>query len=293
MLVLPIKTPVLKTGDDLAALLCAGAEILPGDIVVVSSKAVATVEGAAIDLSLITPSDAARELSEKTGRSPQFSEAVLQECRRLHGTIVGTCIGGGLTDVRPSLDTRRDGATRDDKNVWSILVASAGLDESNAGTGFAIGWPKDPVLSARKLREELEKRTKGHKGRKSDKRDKGNPLPLSPLRHLSPLPPSLAVIITDSCCRPRRLGVTAFALTVSGLDPLQPNTGPDLFGRPLRMTTEAAADQLATAANFLMGNGAQSVPAVIIRDHGLTLSDWEGWVPGIEPEKDLFRDILR
>ena len=75
----------------------------------------------------------------------------------------------------------------------------------------------------------------------------------------------------------------------SGLDPLLSQKGKtDLFGKPLKITTEAVADQLATAANFLMGNAAQSIPAVIIRDHGLTLSDWEGWIPGIEPEKDLF-----
>jgi F420-0:gamma-glutamyl ligase len=54
------------------------------------------------------------------------------------------------------------------------------------------------------------------------------------------------------------------------------------------MTQEAIADQLATAANMLMGNAAESIPTVIIRDHGIALSDFEGWVPGIEAEEDLF-----
>ena len=66
----------------------------------------------------------------------------------------------------------------------------------------------------------------------------------------------------------------------------------DLFGKELKITTEAIADQLATAANTLMGNASQSTPIVIIRDHGIPLSDFAGWVPGIEPSADLFRGIL-
>jgi len=58
------------------------------------------------------------------------------------------------------------------------------------------------------------------------------------------------------------------------------------------MTFEATADQLATAANFLMGNAAESVPAVILRGHGITLTEDEGWVPGIKPEEDLFKGLF-
>ena len=103
----------------------------------------------------------------------------------------------------------------------------------------------------------------------------------------------IAIIVTDSCCRPRRLGVTAFALVAAGLDALVSLKGrDDLFGKKMRITTEAVADQLATAANMLMGNEAQAVPAVIVRDHGMELSEFAGWVPGIEPEEDLFRGIV-
>ena len=66
----------------------------------------------------------------------------------------------------------------------------------------------------------------------------------------------------------------------------------DLFGKELKITTEAIADQLATVANTLMGNASQATPVVIIRDHGLPFSDLAGWVPGIEPSEDLFRGIL-
>ncbi|MBU1123155.1 coenzyme F420-0:L-glutamate ligase, partial [Patescibacteria group bacterium] len=103
----------------------------------------------------------------------------------------------------------------------------------------------------------------------------------------------IAVILTDSCCRPRRIGVSAYALTVSGIDPLEDRIGKkDLFGKELLMTMESRADQLATATNMLMGNTNESIPAAIVRDHGLELSDFEGWVDGIEPEEDLFAGIL-
>lgn len=84
-------------------------------------------------------------------------------------------------------------------------------------------------------------------------------------------------------------GVTAFALVVVGFDPIENYIGKkDLFGRQLLVTREARADQLATAANFLMGNADQAIPAVIVRGHGLPFSDFAGWVPGIKKEEDMF-----
>ncbi len=283
MLLIPLRTPTLKKGDDLADLLIEEEQIEQGDIVVISSKAVATVEGAMIDLRGMIPSPEADALSNRMHRSPQFCEAMLRELERLHGTVLGAVPGAALTELCPKgLATGR------------IVVASAGLDESNAPQGFAIGWPKDPVKSVRTLRKELEQRMEGTDGTEETEGTEGmiNEEPRSRRSRRSLRPPLVAVILSDSTCMPRRHGVTAFALTVSGLDPLQNTEHADLFQKPLLITTEAVADQLCTAANFLMGNGAQSIPAVIIRDHGLTLSDWEGWVPGIEPERDLFQELL-
>lgn len=250
MHLLPIRTPVIRTGDNVAVMLRAAADIRDGDIIVVSSKAIATAEGDAIDLSSCHITPEAHSWATKTGRSPAFMQAVLDEAKRLNGTVTGHCPGALLTEVRPH-----------GLHVGSIFAPNAGMDESNIDTGFTVGWPTDPLASAKRLREGLNV--------------------------------NCAVIIGDSCCRPRRLGVTAFALTVSGFDPLKSEVGSsDLFGHELRVTVEAIADQLATAANALMGNADQSTPAVIIRDHGIPLSDFSGWVDGIEPEEDLFSSIL-
>lgn len=249
-----IPTPLLHAGDDLAAILAEQAELRDGDILVVSSKAVATTEGAAIDLNAIEPGAEANDLSKRCGHSPAERQALLDETERMHGHVVGTCPQAVLTELKPA------GLMQ-----GSILAATAGLDHSNTPQGTLIGWPKDPVASVGRLRRELRKATGA----------------------------DVAVILSDSCCRPRRLGVTAIALTVSGIDPIADMRGErDLFGKPLQMTQEARADQLATSANILMGNAGQSTPAVIVRDHGIPFSSFEGWVEGIEPSEDLFHGVI-
>ena len=280
MLLLPLPTPVFRQGDNIVSVILSGAKdrraagdaIQPNDILVLSSKALATVEGAMIDLRIMTPSSRAQDIAMATGRSPHFCEAMLRELERLNGKIIGMVPGAALTEVRPS-----------GMITGTILIANAGLDESNVAEGLAIGWPIDPVRSVRKLRMELGKRMTGCEFRVSGYED--------PATRNSQ--PATSIILSDSCCTPRRSGVTAIALVTSGIDPLQSQKEMiDLFGKPLKITVEAVADQLATAANFLMGNAGQSVPAVIIREHGLELSDWEGWVPGIEPEKDMFASVV-
>ena len=280
MLLIPIHTPLLKSKDDLASILMNAAQIEPGDIIVISSKAVATVEGGAIDLSKMHPSEDAKKWSMKTGRSPAFTEATLMEMKRLHGNIIGDCPGALLTEVQP-----------EGLPAGTILTANAGLDESNVEKDRAMGWPREPLESARRLREELMKEMRTQRTQKTHRTQKI----LSSASSSSSLSSSssIAIIISDSCCHPRRLGVTAFALVAVGMDPIINLIGrEDLFGKKMRITTEAVADQLATAANMLMGNEAQSLPAVIVRDHGLPLSDFEGWVPGIETNDDLFQKIL-
>jgi len=254
MQLIPIKTPLIKEGDDLAAILTDQVKLEEDDILIVSSKAIAMAEGAVIDLKKIEITDEGKKWAEKIGRTPEFRQAVINEANRLNGTVCGSCPNAMLTDIKP------DGLEGN-----GILVANAGLDQSNIDDGYAIGWPHDPLASTVKLQKDLINKS----GKK------------------------IAVILTDSCCRPRRLGLTALALTVSGIEPFENHRGkPDLFGKELKMTSEAVADQLATAGNMLMGNADQSIPAVIARDHSFKLSGFSGWVPGINKEEDLFNGVL-
>ncbi len=301
MELLPIRTRRIESNDDLIPLISRG--IQESDIIVISSKAAATAEGNVIDLSTLTPSKEADYFAERCGRSPAFCEAVLQEVKKRNGRVRGTCPGAILTELKPwgastlPLSRHAERSELEERakskhvagyfqydSMGTIFTANAGLDESNVPKNTAIGWPEDPVQSVRMLRKVFQEQM----------RDKGNgtremgplPSPFSPL-------PNIAVIISDSCVRPRRWGVTAYALAVAGFDPLKDEAGrEDLYQRKLRITKEAVADQLATAANMLMGNADQAIPAVIIRDHGIPFSDFVGWVPGIEPAEDLFQGMI-
>lgn len=84
------------------------------------------------------------------------------------------------------------------------------------------------------------------------------------------------------------------ALTVAGFDPIISQVGKqDLFGHDMTMTSEAVADQLATAANYIMGNINQAIPAVVIRGHTLPMTQFSGWVPGMSAEEDMFQGMFR
>ncbi len=247
MQMIPLKTQLLCANDDLSAVLKRTSTIQPDDIVVITSKVVATCEDAFVDLRTIGVSDKARAEAKTTGRSPEFCQAVLDETARMNGKVIGRCPGAMLCLVRPT-------------KAMHIVAANAGMDQSNVPEGTALGWPSNAAASAKRLRREL----------------------------------GCAVIIIDSCCAALRTGISAYALACAGIDPIRDERGkPDLFGRTLRITRDAIADELAAAASVLIGNAAQATPAVIVRDHGLPKSDFADWVPTFSPEEDLFKDVLR
>ena len=81
MLILPITTPLLAANDDLVKILLDAAELEENDILVLSSKAVATIEGAAINLAMITPTPQATTIAKSCNQTPEFSQAILDETK--------------------------------------------------------------------------------------------------------------------------------------------------------------------------------------------------------------------
>ena len=142
-----------------------------------------------------------------------------------------------------------------------FVCASAGVDSSNAPeAGTLVLLPVDPDASARDLRARLHELT----GR------------------------TVAVIVTDSFGRPWRQGTTDVAIGVAGLAPLLDLRGrQDAVGYELRSTQIAVADELAGAAELVMGK-TSGVPCAVIR--GLTLEgDGSARELVMPVERDLFR----
>ncbi len=118
-----------------------------------------------------------------------------------------------------------------------IVMASAGIDESNAGDYFIL-LPKDSFASADYIRQELMKIYKVKK---------------------------LGVVITDSRTAPLRLGITGQAIGYAGFSGVKSYIGQnDIFGRPFKFSKVNVADSLAAAAVYEMGEGREKKPLALI-----------------------------
>ena len=100
----------------------------------------------------------------------------------------------------------------------------------------------------------------------------------------------IAVVISDSVGRAWRNGVVGLAIGAAGLPALEDLRGSiDLFGRPLAVTQVGLADEIAAAAQLLMGEADEGRPAVLVR--GI---EWRGAPSAAsalirERQQDLFR----
>ena len=143
-----------------------------------------------------------------------------------------------------------------------FVCANAGVDASNvAGEEVVCLLPVDSDASAERLRAALAQAT----GRR------------------------LAVIIADTFGRPWREGQTNIALGVAGMAPLRNYIGQrDPYGYELRVTALCVADEIASAAELVMGK-VDRVPVAIVR--GFPFEDGDEGIRSVvrAPEKDMFR----
>ena len=121
------------------------------------------------------------------------------------------------------------------------VMANAGIDRSNLGPGqdhLVLLLPVNADESAATMRTRL-------------------------ATYLGSVP---AIVISDSFGRPWRMGVTNVALGAAGFPSLWDRRGAlDRDGRTLEVTQIALADMAAAAAGLVMGEAAESVPAVLLR----------------------------
>jgi coenzyme F420-0:L-glutamate ligase/coenzyme F420-1:gamma-L-glutamate ligase len=142
-----------------------------------------------------------------------------------------------------------------------FVCANAGVDLSNTEDGTAILLPENPDESARVLRAQL----------------------------TAALAVDVAVIISDTFGRPWREGLVNVALGVAGIAPLLDYRGEtDAQGKLLQATIIAIADELASAAELVMGKS-DRVPVAILRGVRGTSGEGSGRDLIRPADKDLFR----
>ena len=230
--------PIIKPGDDIAALIESLFNIQEGDILCLASTVVAKSEGRFRTLESYRSSERAERIARQVGKDSRFVQAVLDE-------------SADVLLEEPFLLT---------KTRFGHIGVNAGIDQSNVGGGRILLLPEDPSRSAEKLRRSLNK--------------------------------DCAVIITDTCGRPFRCGVTGVAIGWAGISALQDWRGKrDMHGKVLEITLEAVVDEIASAANLLMGEAGDGTPAIVFR--GLRFPSG-GKSSVFMPEgKDVIRPFLR
>jgi coenzyme F420-0:L-glutamate ligase/coenzyme F420-1:gamma-L-glutamate ligase len=192
----------VRPGDDLAELIAGHAELIDGDVVVVTQKIVSKAEGRLV---AVDPED---PLSHK--------QLVLDEAVRI---------------------LRRRGELIMTETRHGFICANAGVDLSNVERGWAALLPLDSDLSARRVRDGLRRRTGCQVG----------------------------VIVSDTFGRTWRRGVTDVAIGIAGVAAVVDLRGTtDAYGRELAVTEVCVADELAGAAELVMGKSS-GVPVAIVR----------------------------
>lgn len=239
--------PIIKEGDDLAELICRGAEqqgvhVEDGDIIVITHVVVSRAEGSVVNLDRVKPSEFAKSLGQRLNKDPALVEVVLRQSK----SIVRMGDGNIITETN-----------------HGFICANSGVDKSNVpGERNVALLPVEPDCSAQRIRKEIRKLT----GK------------------------DVAVIISDTHGRPLRDGQINIAIGVAGIDPIQNRRGEkDLFGYVLTVKKTAVADELASAAELVIGQVAEGVPVAMIRGYAYLKSEIVRATKLIRPrEKDLF-----
>jgi coenzyme F420-0:L-glutamate ligase/coenzyme F420-1:gamma-L-glutamate ligase len=154
------------------------------------------------------------------------------------------------------------------ENALGFVCINAGVDKSNVeGEESFVLLPTNPDKSAEQIR--------------------------SRIRHLTGK--KVAVIICDTYSRPFRRGQVEFAIGLAGMRPFRDYRGQkDLFGYVLKVKNAAVADEIASAAELLIGQGNEAIPVAIVRGlRGVTIAeDSSASDLYISKKEDLFTGTL-
>ncbi len=126
------------------------------------------------------------------------------------------------------------------ETLHGFICANAGIDQSNVSKNKnqVLLLPKDPDKSADSIRKEIYEKTRK----------------------------TIAVLISDTFGRPFRIGQTNVAIGIAGINPLKNYIGKrDMFGKIMKVTEIAIVDEIAGAAELVMGKS-EGIPVAIVRN---------------------------
>jgi len=220
--IIPVSLPKdITLKDDLVELLIhtkTGRQLKDGDILVFTQKIISKQEGKKIQLSKVKPTLFATGIASAYNKDPRIVQLILDETKRIIRMKNGIIIS---------------------ETHHGLVCANAGIDESNIEEGFATLLPKDPDMSAQKLKRQIKSKT----GK------------------------NVAVIISDTFGRPFREGQTDVAIGVAGISSIIDYAGKrDNFNRILRVTAIAIADEICSASELARGKTLHT-PIAIIRNY--------------------------
>ena len=167
-----------------------------------------------------------------------------------------------LTETKEIVRMGRNSLITETKN--GTICANAGIDKSNIeGKENIALLPKEPDKSAQAVRREIKKLTNQ----------------------------DVAVIISDTHGRPLRMGEINVAIGIAGMKPTKDRRGDkDLFGYVLRVKQTAIADEIASAAELVIGQADEGKPVAIVRGYEYAPTEKASARELIRPrEADLFR----
>ena len=225
-------------GDDIAlaihqalgsqALETSQSELLDGDVVVVTQKIVSKAEGRIVS---VRP---AIDNSNTDNSSSDVSSSDVSPTSPASDTLPTPSEVVARESVRI---LRRRGDLVISETSHGFICANAGVDFSNVPAGSAALLPRHPDRSAQLIRDRLFQHTAA----------------------------KVAVVVSDTFGRPWRRGLTDIAIGCSGILPILDLRGQqDALGRELAVTEIAIVDEIASAAELVMGK-TSNTPVAIIR----------------------------
>ncbi len=230
--------PLIKPGDNIAQIIFKklnenNISLQNGDILVIAQTVVSKSIGRIKDLKKIKPTNRAIEIYNRT--TPKGKKA--------HIPIKSPELIQAILDESEAILKAEHVLIVETKH--GFVCANAGIDKSNIEGEYNVCLlPKNPDEEANKIHSSLKKLT----GK------------------------DLAIIISDSFGRPFRVGAIGVALGISGIKPILDKKGEkDLFGYELQSTIVGQVDNLASAAQLIMGEADEGLPVVIIRNYKFDL----------------------